>query len=227
MACRRCGYRSCGCGLTVKTKEEIEAMTRTNATAMSAPSKEEAIEARIKRARGPMPDICDKTIVALADENERLRKNLEIAEQSRDSWKADRERLVGENERLRAENEKLMADALVRQTTEITLRADLDDCRRVIEMKRADEPLWDKLGEIASGIVESDGKPKAAQNIERDKLRAERAECLALLEESEFMLEQADEIIRESDGGIDADEVGYAPLVTKLTALVAKLRGQS
>jgi len=68
---------------------------------MSAPSKEEIAAqvawARSRIGRYPEPPHA-AVIVAIADENERLR----------------------------AENEKLMADALVRQTTEITLRAELD-----------------------------------------------------------------------------------------------------
>jgi len=90
---------------------------------MSAPSKEEAIEARIKRARGPMPDICDKTIAALADENERLRAELNA--QLIDYRK--------ETDRLRSEMDQMLTDALVRQTTEITLRAERAECLALLE----------------------------------------------------------------------------------------------
>lgn len=62
------------------------------------------------------------------------------------------------------------------------LRAENDDCRRVIEMKRADEPLWDKLGEIAGELVKVDGVLRSKKDIEIAKLRAERAEMLAMLE---------------------------------------------
>ncbi len=109
MSCRRCGYRSCACGMAVKTREEIEAMTKTEPTAMSAPSKEEI--ARVVAYARDEVAVADswRFIVALDDENERLRRNLEIAEQSRDAWKADRERVVEENATLRAERAECLA----------------------------------------------------------------------------------------------------------------------
>lgn len=88
---------------------------------MGAPSKEE-IE------RNPPATLAGATvvIVAIADEVERLRKDLEIAEQSRDAWMADRERIAGKNELLRAEVLALLDSDSIR-TSDYCDGADGDD----------------------------------------------------------------------------------------------------
>jgi len=103
---------------------------------MSAPSKEEIAQL------ANLVEICCGSLTAarvtdLAAENDRLRKNLEIAEQGRDAWKADRERLVGENERLRAERAEC-----------ITL------LERIFEEHEKAPDYWDRpLEEIAGSAV--------------------------------------------------------------------------
>ena len=47
MRCRKCGYRSCACGMRIKTAEEIAAMTTTGKPGNVAEAKQAALEAEI------------------------------------------------------------------------------------------------------------------------------------------------------------------------------------
>ena len=91
-----------------------------------------------------------RDIVALHAENERLRAENEIAGTAADMGRNTMAAQSDEIGRLRAENDRLMADALVRQTTEIALRADRAECLALLEKVEASRVvLHSPLGSVS------------------------------------------------------------------------------
>jgi len=164
---------------------------------MSAPSKEEiaAVVAQVRRiVSGCKIDYFRRSypvLVALADENERLLTDLREEVETNVELRAKLDSVRDENERLANE---LKA-------------AQLDWDRLALENERLRAE-----NEIAGTAADMGRNTMAAQSDEIGRLRAERAECIALLEDA-----------KPNEYG----EQHAAEWRRKRSALVAKLRGQS
>jgi len=124
------------------------------------------------------------------------------------------------------ENERLLTDLREEVETNVELRAKLDSVRdeneRLANELKAAQLDWDRLAlenerlraenEIAGAAADMGRNTMAAQSDEIGRLRAERAECIALLEDA-----------KPNEYG----EQHAAEWRRKRSALVAKLRGQS
>ncbi len=189
---------------------------------MSAPSKEERSyydesmdNPKVARA---VAEEWQREWNHLADENERLRQNLEIAEQSRDAWKADRERVVEENATLRAEQQRPMPwtedelKALIKEAVESDPNGKCLHCGGTFP--KTDLYHWrDCLRHTA--------------NIEIATLRAERAECLAMLDCLDLGSEDVDRACLPNEDGSCGWLPEYGTCVEhKRQDMIAKLRGQ-
>jgi len=131
-----------------------------------------------------------------------------------------------ELKRLADENERLLTDLREEVETNVELRAKLDSVRdeneRLANELKAAQLDWDRLAlenerlraenEIAGAAADMGRNTMAAQSDEIGRLRAERAECIALLEDA-----------KPNEYG----EQHAAEWRRKRSALVAKLRGQS
>jgi len=161
---------------------------------MSAPSKEEIAEmvagrrAFLTATNGLAANRFDKALVVLADENERLRADVdktqnEFARSAR-AWTAERD--------------KLMADAIMRQTTEITLRADL-------------AAMTASFDEAAGHLT---------------RLMDERAECSALLSGLGYQATDYCDGAEEGEDMSEECYDEKPCWAHRAAALLAKLRGQ-